>query len=341
MALALSIDPCLVALSECRDLAERVGQHAGLPLCAVEERRFEGGELKLRPLESVRGRSVFVLQALAATPEVSTAERLVRLLFLLYGLRDAGASQRVALVPYLAYARKDRRTQLRDPVNTRYVAQLLESTGVDRLIALDVHNPAALDNSFRIPVDHLTALPMMADHFAHRLKDSSMTVVSPDVGGIKRAQRFREFLQRRVAREVELAFIEKRRAKDVVSSGALVGDSAGRDVIVIDDLCASGGTLIRASDICHRAGAKAVHVAVTHAPLASGLEALLSAEHIASIATTDSVGFGAAPLATSPTDRGKRTTLSIAPLFGQAVRRMLAGKPLAPLFEQWPVSFED
>ena len=333
-------NPRFFALSECRDLAARVGQYAGLELAPLEERRFEGGEFKLRPLESVRGRPAFVLQALAATQDVSTAKRLVRLLFLLFGLRDAGASQRVALVPYLAYARKERRTQLRDPVNTRYVAQLLEASGIDRLIALDVHNPAALDNSFRIPVDHLTALPMMAEHFARRLKDSPLMVISPDVGGIKRAQLFREFLQRCVAREVELAFIEKRRAQDVVSSGALVGDGSDREVIVIDDLCATGGTLIRASEICHRAGARAVHVAVTHTPLASGLEASRAAEHIVSIAITDSVGFDVIPRAAGSPD-SKITVLSIAPLFGQALRRILAGKPLAPLLMRWPVALEE
>jgi ribose-phosphate pyrophosphokinase len=338
---ALVLNPCLFALSESRHLAAQVGQHAGLELSALEERRFEGGEFKLRPLESVRGRLAFVLQALAATGEVSTAERLVRLLFLLFGLRDAGASQRVALVPYLAYARKERRTQLRDPVNTRYVAQLLEESGIDRLISLDVHNPAALDNSFRIPVDHLTALPMMADHFARRLKDSPLTVISPDVGGIKRAQLFRELLQQRVAREVELAFIEKRRAQDVVSSGALVGESSEREVIVIDDLCATGGTLVRASEICHRGGARAVHAAVTHTPLPSGLETLRAAEHIASITITDSVGFDAVPPPATIPGRGKIAVLSIAPLFGQALRRILAGKPLAPLLVRWPVAFEE
>jgi len=337
----LGLDPCFFALRECRDLAARVSAYAGVELSPLEERRFEGGEFKLRPLESVRGRCAFVLQALAANKDVSTAERLVRLLFLLFGLRDAGASQRVALVPYLAYARKERRTQLRDPVNTRYVAQLLEESGVDRLIALDVHNPAALDNSFRIPVDHLTALPMMADHFANSLKDSPLTVVSPDVGGIKRAQLFREFLQRRIAREVELAFIEKRRAQDVVSSGMLVGESCEREVIVIDDLCATGGTLIRASEICHRAGARAVHVAVTHTPLPCGLEALCATERIASIAVTDSVGFDVIPRDAAVAGGGKIAVLSIAPLFAQALRRILAGKPLAPLLTRWPVAFEE
>jgi ribose-phosphate pyrophosphokinase len=318
-------------------MAVAIAARAGLPVANIEERRFEGGEFKLRPLESVRGRAVFVLQSLSASAEFPIAERLVRLLFLLYGLRDAGASQRVALIPYLAYARKDRRTQLRDPINTRYVAQLFEASGIDRLIALDVHNPAALDNAFRVPVDHLTALPMMADHFARRLAGSALTVVSPDVGGIKRAQLFRELLQRRMTGEVELAFIEKRRAQDVVSTGALVGSGSGRNVILIDDLCASGGTLIRASDLCRRAGAAAVHVAVTHAPLAAGLKAVIETTSIATIVVSDSVGFpGGWPAAASAAG-AKLTVLSVAPLFGQALHRMLTHRPVAPLLERWPV----
>jgi len=204
-------------------------------------------------------------------------------------------------------------------------------------VALDVHNPAALDNSFRIPVDHLSAMPMMADHFARQLPTASLTVVSPDVGGIKRAQLFRELLQRRLNREVEMAFIEKRRALDVVASGALVGDVSGREVIVIDDLCASGGTLIRASEHCRRAGAAAVHAAVTHAPLASGLAAVLAAASLASVVATDSVGPqpGSLRAAGSPT---RLVVLPIAPLFGQALRRMLDGEPLAPLLEHWPLA---
>ncbi len=329
---------CIVGLSESHGMARAVAARAGLPLAAIEERRFEGGEFKLRPLESMRGRTTFVLQSLASSAEYPTAERLVRLLFLLHGLKDAGAGARIALVPYLAFARKDRRTQLRDPVNSRYVAQLLESAGVDRIIALDVHNPAALDNSFRVAVDHLTALPMMVDHFAGTLPRAELTVVSPDVGGIKRAQLFQELLQRRMQREVELAFIEKRRARDVVSSGRLVGSGAARDVIVIDDLCASGGTLIRAAEICRGAGAAAVHAAVTHTPLPAGLAALLGAETHASIVATDSVGF--APPATA-TAHAKLTVLPIAPFFGLTIRRMLAQRPVAPLLERWPVSDEE
>lgn len=333
--------PAFFALSESEELAAAIRQEAELTPAGLEERRFEGGEFKLRPLESVRGRTAFVFQSLAGTQDTPVSERFVRLLFLLNCLRDAGAVQRVALVPYLAFARKDRRTQLRDPVNTRYVAQLLEASGADRLIALDVHNPAALDNAFRIPVDHLTALPIMVDHFATRFSNGNLAVASPDVGGIKRVQVFRELLQNRLGRKIELAFIEKRRTQGVVSVGAVVGDTAGRTVIVLDDLCATGGTLLRAAEACRRSGAAAVHAVVTHVPLVAGLEALLAAKDLASVVVTDSIATLAQLKATSDAAASKLVTLSVAPLYGQAVKRILAGKPLAPLLHRWPVPFEN
>jgi ribose-phosphate pyrophosphokinase len=333
--------PALFSLSESRTLAAAVGLEADLKLASLEEGSFEGGEFKLRPLESVRGRTAFVLQSLAGTAGAPVSDRFIRLLFLLNGLRDAGATQQVALVPYLAFARTDRRTKVRDPINTRYVAQLLEASGADRLIALDVHNPAALENAFRIPVDHLSALPMMVDHFATRFAHTDLAIASPDVGGVKRAQIFRERLETRLKRALELVFIEKRRSQDVVSGGRLVGNAAGRTIIVIDDLCATGGTLLRAADACLGAGATAVHVAVTHIPLAAGLRSVLDAGSIASLVTTDSVG-NTFQLANIPTtSAGKLVVLPIAPLFGQAVRRMVSGRHLAPLLERWPVAIED
>jgi ribose-phosphate pyrophosphokinase len=333
--------PALFALSESRALAAAVGREADLKLASLEERSFEAGEFKLRPLESVRGRTAFVLQSLAGTHDAPVSERFIRFLFLLNGLRDAGASQRVALVPYLAFARQDQRTELRDPINTRYVAQLLEASGVDRLVALDVHNPAALENAFRIPVDHLSALPMMVDYFATHFAHTDLAIASPDVGGIKRAQIFRERLEIRVKRELELVFIEKRRSHDVVSGGRLVGNAAGRTVIVLDDLCATGGTLLRAANACHGAGAADVHVAVTHAPLAAGLRSVMDADSIASLVTTDSVG-NPFQLANIPAaSAGKLVVLPIAPLIVQAVRRMVSGRHLAPLLERWPVAIED
>jgi len=328
----------LFSLRESHELASSVGRQAGLALSPLEEREFEGGEFKLRPLESVRNRSAFVFQCLAGTPQAAVSDRLLRLLFLLYGLRDTGAAQRIALLPYLTFARKDRRTQVRDPVNTRYVAQLLEAAGVDRVVTLDVHNPAALDNSFRVPVDHLSALPMMVDHFSTRLGNTPLTVASPDIGGVKRAQIFRELLEARLGRSVELAFFEKRRAGGVVSGQALVGEVRERTVIIVDDLCATGNTLIRAAQASNRAGSGAVYAAVTHVPHMPGIATVLAAEGITALVTTDSVGYPLEPLPAQVAS--KLTVLSIAPLFAQAVRRMLDGNPLAPLLSHWPVTAE-
>jgi ribose-phosphate pyrophosphokinase len=331
------LQPRVYAPSETRELAALTCREAGLGLGSLEECQFEGGEFKLRPLESVRNRIAYVFQTLAGSATTPVSDRLVRLLFLLSVLRDAGASERIAVIPYLAYARQERRAQLRDPVNTRYVAQLLEAAGADRVITLDVHDPAALDNAFRIPTDHLSALPMMANHFATRFGTENLVVISPDVGGIKRAQVFQELLESQIGREVELAFIEKRRASGAVSTGRVVGDIEGRRALIIDDLCATGGTCVRAADRCREAGAVGVHVAVTHVPCAAGLGALAASQAITDIVATDSVS---ASLHSTPLLERKLTTLSVAQLFGHALQRLQSGEPLGPLLSRWPVSTE-
>jgi ribose-phosphate pyrophosphokinase len=331
--------PRFFALSESADLAKRVAEEARLRLSPVEERRFEGGEFKFRPLDSVRDRTVVVLQSLAGSEGLPVGERLLRLLFLLLGLRDAGAARRIVVLPYLTFAREDRRTQPRDPVASRYVAELLEAAGVHQLITLDVHNPAALDNAFRIPVDHLSALPMMVDHVATRWAHESLAIASPDIGGIKRAQLFRELLAARLGRTVSLAFIEKRRQNNVLSGGTVVGDVAGSTVLLVDDLCATGETLIRAAGACRDGGAAAVYAAVTHTPISEGIAAVEAASALSGVVVTDSTSLAAKP--TNVSNAHKRTTLSVAPLLGQAIRRLLAAKPLSPLLERWPVAFEE
>jgi ribose-phosphate pyrophosphokinase len=329
-----SDEPLVFAPSESRALGLAASERAGIGLADLEEREYEGGEFKLRPMQSVRDRTVFVVQSLAETRAAPIAQRLVRLLFLIQALRDAGAGRTIAVIPYLAYARKDRRTKPRDPVYTRYVAQLLEAVGTDRVVALDVHNASALDNAFRIPVDHLSALPMMAAHFTQHLPTGKLAVASPDIGGIKRAQVFRELLERRTGQEVELVFVEKRREGAVVSGGTIVGHASGRAVIVIDDLCASGATLMKAATALRAAGATSVHVAVTHTPIETGLAALAAEAAIAQVVITDSVGYAPGPGA--PGQRGKLKILPCGELLGCAMARMIGGDPLAPLAEHWP-----
>ena len=283
--------PVLFALGESRKLAREIAGHAGFDFGEIEERAFEGGEFKLRPVSGVRGHRACVVQSLAGSPGMSPAERLVRLIFVLLALRDHGATHLSAVIPYMAFARKDRRTQPQDPVSSRYVAQLLECAGIGRVIALDAHNIAAFDNAFRIPALHLTAAPLFVDWVASRGVEGSVSVASPDVGGVKRAQLFREALEARLQRPVGFAFIEKRRVLDIVSGSRVVGDVDGSTVVVMDDLCASGSTLIRASKSLREAGARAVHAAFTHAPESRGLDALAREAAIDEIITTDSTAF--------------------------------------------------
>jgi ribose-phosphate pyrophosphokinase len=262
------------------------------------------------------------------------AQRLIRLLFLLQTLRDAGAGCVVAVIPYLAYARKDRRTKPRDPVYTRYVAQLIEAAGAERVVALDVHNASALDNSFRIPVDHLSALPMMATHFNQHLPGGQLAVVSPDIGGIKRAQVFRELLQRKSGRKVELLFVEKRREGQVISGGTIIGEVTGHDAIIVDDMCATGSTLLQAASALRKAGANSVHTAVTHIPIEVGLNALAAADDVAQVVVTDSVGYS--PDLSGSAHARKLKTLAVGELLGYAMTRIVNGDCMASLADDWP-----
>lgn len=320
----------IFALRESRGLAQAIAREAGTELATLEERAFEGGEFKLRPLASVRGSAAFVVQSLAGANGTSPSESLLRMLFLCLGLRDAGADPVIAVTPYLAFARKDRRTQPRDPVTARYVAQLIEAAGVSQVLAIDVHNAAAFDNGFRVPAMHLSAQPLLAAHLCRDLDSSGLVVVSPDVGGIKRAQVFRELLERQAGVPVGFAFIEKRRAAGHVSGGTIVGDIGGRRAMVLDDLCATGGTLVRAALALRQGGATRVEVAVTHAPLPAGVAAVLAEQQIARFLVTDSAAWEQPP-------RDPRLhVLSVAALLGSAMRRIAAGQPLTPLLECWP-----
>lgn len=202
----------LFALSESRALGESIGAALGMSLNAHEERDFEDGEHKTRPLENVRGCEVFVIQSLYSEPGKIVNDKLCRLHFFIGALKDASARSVVAVLPYLGYARKDKKTKTRDPVTTRYVAQLLEAVGTDRVLTLDVHNLAAFQNAFRCPTDHLEAKNLFVEHFVTLAEGSDVVVVSPDVGGAKRAEQFREALSQRLSRPADSAFMEKQRS---------------------------------------------------------------------------------------------------------------------------------
>ncbi len=311
-----------------RRFADAVCEHIGCEPAALREREFADGEHKIRPLESVRGEDVYVIQSLYGEPGHSVNDKLCRLLFLLGALRDAGAERLTAVMPYLAYARKDRRTRSRDPVTTRYVAAMLESSGLDRVVTLDVHNLAAYQNAFRCRAEHLEAKRLFVDHLTARLGEEPLAVVSPDAGGVKRATAFREALEAVCGREVADAFINKKRSRDIVTGDIVIGDLEGRVAILLDDLISTGTTLARAAPACLELGASRVIAAATHGLLVDPAGEQLAAPALDAVLVTDSVR----PLGTV-TDAlaGKLTTLSVAPLIGEAIRRLNADGSLVEL----------
>ena len=321
----------LFALGASHAYGERVARHLGIALTAHEEREFEDGEHKARPLQSVRGADVFVIASLYGDERFSVNDKLLRLLFFLGALRDAGAGRVTAVVPYLCYARKDRKTKSRDPVNTRYTAALFEAVGVDAVLTVDVHNLAAYQNAFRCHTEHLEARPLFVDHFAARLaQDEHVVVVSPDIGGIKRADAFRASLAARLGREVDSAFLEKKRSAGVVSGAAVVGEVDGRTAIIIDDMIAGGTTLARTITACAARGAGRILAAASHGLFVAEAEQKLAQPALERLVITDSVTpfrLGAGFIA------DKLTVLDGSRQVAEAIRRLHEDGSLVALLE--------
>ncbi|MEQ6341560.1 MAG: ribose-phosphate pyrophosphokinase [Gammaproteobacteria bacterium] len=323
-------DITLFALHASREFGERVSTHLGVPLSDHEEREFEDGEHKSRPLVNVRGRDVFVIQSLYSDLQQSVNDKLCRLLFFIGTLKDASAQRVTAIVPYLGYARKDRKSQSRDPVTSRYVASLFEAVGTDRVVTLDVHNLAAYQNAFRCHVDHLEARKLFVQYFAGLVQDAEVVVVSPDIGGIKRAEQFRQALSRALGKTISTAFLEKYRSKGIVTGEAIVGDVKNRVVIIIDDLISTGTTMARAAKACHDLGAVKVYAVASHGVFVGAASQVLGDQSLEKIVITDTIP----PFRLDPVlVKDKVVILDAAALFAEAIKRIHSGGSLVELLE--------
>jgi len=277
------------ALGGSREYGERVSRHLEIALSPVEERPFEDGEHKTRPLVTVRNHDVYAIQSLYADNAENVNDKLCKLLFFIGALKDASANRVTAVVPYLAYARKDQKTQLRDPVTTKYVAAMFEAVGTDKLMTMDVHNLAAMQNAFRKPTEHLVALDLIAETLSPLLRGHDVAVVSPDIGGAKRAARLRTILAKASGREPTVAFVEKQRGGGLVTGGLLVGDVKDRAAVIIDDLIGSGTTVRLAAQACKQSGARRTVVAATHGLFIGKAAAVVEDPAIEKVLVTDTV----------------------------------------------------
>ena len=322
----------LFSLEAGHELGKNVSEKLGVPLSPHEEREFEDGEHKARPLVNVRGNDVFVIESLYGDSGHSVNDKLARLLFFLGALGDASAGRVTAVVPYLAYARKDRKTKPRDPVTTRYVAALFEAVGIDRILVMDVHNPAAYQNAFRCRSDHLEARPIFVRYFASlaEIGKGELVVLSPDAGGVKRAESFRQHLERVLGTGIRNAFMEKQRSGGVVSGETLVGAVEGRTVIVIDDLISTGTTLLRAAQACRKLGARKVFAAATHGIFVGDANRVLAEPAVDEILVTNTVP----PFRLDPKLLEEKVrVLDAAELFAEAITRIHGGGSLVELLE--------
>ncbi len=320
--------PLIFALGSTATFGADVARLRGSELCPLEERTFEDGEYKLRPLEAVSDGDVYVVQSLHSGPELSADDKLNRLLFFIGALKDAGATRVTAVAPYLCYARKDRRTKWQDPLTLRYLAQLFEAVGTDRVVTIDVHNDAAFQNAFRCNTVNLTAVPLFLE-YAKGLGDDRLCVISPDPGGVKRAEKFREALEAACGFAVAKAMIDKHRSEGRVTGELLVGDVSGRTALIVDDLISSGGTLLRAAKAARVNGATRVVALATHGLFMKGAAEALGDCAIDRVVVTDCVpGFriGDHPV------RQKIDIVGATGLFCEAITRLHDGRDLKDLY---------
>lgn len=317
----------------CR-LAPAIAAELGVDLALHELRVFEDGECKLRPLRSPRGCDAYVVCGLHGGPVLSPHDKLFRLWSFIATLHDHGAARVTAVVPYLAYARKDRITKPFDPLALRQVAQLFEAVGTDALIVLEAHNLAAFQNAFRCPTIHVDAHPAF-DHLLHawgtdgtdpQRQRTDWAIASPDPGGVKRAQLWREALASRLGSDVGFALIDKRRSAGRLSSEDLVaGEVSGLSVALYDDLIASGQTMMRAARALRQAGAREVIAVAAHGLFIAPAADTLADPAISAVWVSDSVPAFRLPAAGGLSLHLQ--TATVATLLASAIRDCHEGLP--------------
>jgi ribose-phosphate pyrophosphokinase len=317
----------LFVLNSSRQFGELVARWLGIAPSLHEEREFEDGEHKARALESVRGNDVYVIMSLYGNGRFSVNDKLCRLLFFIGALKDASAARITAVTPYLAYTRKDTKTNPRDPVTLRYVAAMFEAAGADALLTLDVHNLSAFQNAFRCNTDHLDSCHLFAKHFHPLVQGTEVVVVSPDAGGAKRANHFRKCLSEVLGSPVTMALCEKYRKGDKLSGELLVGEVKGKTVILYDDLINTGETLARAAKACREHGATRLFAAASHGQFTNGAAQELNGSGFESIVVTDSV----APFRQEQSVPDRLTVVSCSGLFAEAIKRMHGGGSVSEL----------
>jgi len=298
------------------ELGHRISQELGIELGRVNIRTFADGEIYVKYEESIRGADVFIVQPTSRPVN----ENLMELLIMAQAARLASAHRVTAVVPWMSYSRQDKKSCPREPITARLVADIMEAAGVDRVLTMDLH-AGQLQGFFSIPVDHMTALPMIADHF-QRLKLDNCVVVSPDAGGLKTAKRVADRL------ECPVAVLTKLRPEHNVSRVMhVIGDVAGSTAIIVDDIIDTAGTLVNGVQALLDKGAKEVYAACTHPVLSHPAYERIAASSLKQVVVTDTI-----PLQPGA-DCSKIVVLSTAGILADTIRNVFTDESVSELFQ--------
>jgi len=299
-----------------RNLAAEIAKYLGVQLGDATCSRFSDGEISVKVNENIRGKDVFIVQSTCPPSN----DNLMELLILIDAARRASAQRITAVVPYYGYARQDRKDQPRVPITAKLVANLITAAGANRLLTIDLH-AGQIQGFFDIPVDNLYAVNVFVDYFS-KLKIENLVVVSPDVGGIKMARAYSKRL------DASLAIVDKRRISDTQAEVVhILGEVDGKNVVIVDDLISTGGTVVEAAGALGEKGAKDIYVAITHPVLCGPALKKLKAAPFKELAVTDTI----------PLDEGKvipkLKVLSVAPLLSEAIKRIHNEESVSSLFD--------
>ncbi len=298
-------------------LAKRISDYLNVPLGRVKSELFPDGELRVKLEEDVRGRDVFIIQPTCEPVN----ETLMELLVFLDCARRASAERVTVVMPYFGYARQDRKDEGRVPITAKLVANLISAAGADRVLVMDLH-AAQIQGFFDIPVDNLLSEPVLSQYFA-KLGMDDLTVVSPDVGNVKRARMYAHRLGG------DLAVVNKRRISgSETEASQVIGEVAGRSVLMVDDMITTAGTVTGAAKVVHDAGAKRIVVGATHAVLCGPAVERLREAPIEKLVVTDTIPVSPAKIEAL----GNITVLSISQLMGEAIRRIHNNESVSSLF---------
>jgi ribose-phosphate pyrophosphokinase len=300
-----------------KELAQEVAAYLDIPVGDATVTKFSDGEIMVHIKENVRGSDVFVLQP-TCTP---VNDNIMELLLMVDAFKRASAKRITAVIPYYGYARQDRKVQPRVPISAKLVADLITAAGTNRILTMDLH-AAQIQGFFNIPVDNLYASPVLLDYIRKKYISKNLIIVSPDAGGVERARAFAKRLQ------CSIAIIDKRReAANVSQIMNVIGEVKEKDTIILDDMIDTGGTIIQAATALMEKGSEQVIAACSHAVLSGSAVEKVNNSAIQELIVTNTIPFD------SKKDQCKKlTVLSIAPLLGEAIKRIHEESSISSLF---------